>query len=149
MGIPAEEVPHFVRDYGGCHADTQRWLAAMGWLLIEVPVGPVYVSSWYGDNLTYPTIVSGPTVRSRDKKRTHVVVMLGNEMVYDPHPSGAGLLADCRHYVLAPRPDRYAPGMQEELERIAETIRDKEDKQPQYRDLVAAIEKTKKSVDAS
>lgn len=98
---PAAEVPHFVEQHYHNHGWSPdiiagKWLAAQGYRLLQTyPEG-----TWFGeircsesDWSELPAIVGGPTVRSKNQFQTHAVVKLGDVM-YDPHPSEAGLLAE-------------------------------------------------------
>lgn len=112
LGLPAEEVPHFLvlndnERTGDMDADTQRWLNARGY-------GMVYASTFGGrESLRYPcysadlkafpspvVIAAGPTPRSKKPGQHHAVVMQGGVMLYDPHPSEAGLTAITQEYLI-------------------------------------------------
>lgn len=51
-------------------------------------------------------LLSGPTVRTAENGVHHVVVALHGEMVWDPHPSRAGLLEVLEWGILGPVPQR-------------------------------------------
>lgn len=52
-------------------------------------------------------MMTGPTVRTPQNGRNHVVVAHHGEMVWDPHPSHAGLTEVNTWGVLAPFPDEW------------------------------------------
>jgi hypothetical protein len=139
IGVPAEEVPHFVRDYKGYDADAQRWLVARGWLMLEGSVSQIWIPQWHGDNFHYPMIVSGPTVRSKSSSNTHAVVYLDHKLVYDPHPSEAGILAETRYKTIIPYPDRKSPAVILSLQNILKENKDNDEKKLAMRDLRKAI----------
>ncbi len=100
IGLPAEEVPHFVAEEKG-NADVQSWLSEKGYVLISA--SNISVPRWFGDNIEYPVICCGPTVRSKKIGEHHAVIMMNNEVVYDPHPSESGLLATVNQYIIIPQ----------------------------------------------
>lgn len=102
--VPAEQVPHFMALNQG-DADIQRWLMARGYCQIRFdhPYGYpfIYTPGFHGDpEPLVPIIAIGPTVRSLLPSHQHAVVMVGGKVVYDPHPSDAGLLAVKYGYVI-------------------------------------------------
>ena len=111
IGREATNLPHWMRDAEHAEADTQRWLKERGWIMIEA--AKMWVPQWHGDSHYWPFIVYGPTVRSKTSRDTHAVVKLGQEIVYDPHPSEAGLLAELGMYAIfsigLPPGVRYGP----------------------------------------
>jgi hypothetical protein len=113
LGIPIEEVPHFMElslksENPSMHTLTQRWLNERGFWLVQTKSKPYAMQNW-GDNiLCPPMIVSGPTVRSKRPEEQHAVVMLNGMLLYDPHPSEAGLLAETDYaLIMAFYPNLY------------------------------------------
>jgi hypothetical protein len=95
LQVPAENVPHFLeealRDRMSMDPLTQRWLNARGWCLIESK--KFQFPRYYGDPFDgLPVIAAGPTERS----------MMHEKLVYDPHPSNAGLTAVTEEYLVVP-----------------------------------------------
>lgn len=109
---PAIEVPHFVEigEQTGKSADAlaQKWLHEQGYWLLKSDVTslygpPFYISRYAEDPVdVLPVICCGPTVRSKKPTNTHCVVMDGETVLYDPHPSEAGLLAVTSRYLIVP-----------------------------------------------
>lgn len=110
LGLPAEDVPHFLQGDDGeynpcCDADTQRWLNGRGYVLTYA-----YSQGRTQRALGFPCyskecpsvalIAAGPTPRSRGLGKHHAVVMLDGQIVYDPHPSEAGLTAIAEEYLI-------------------------------------------------
>lgn len=102
VGLPAEEVPHFLKDAvdnpSSCDmdADTQEWLNQRGWYIAEVK--QCHFHRWARSGFLPPAVIAcGPTARSTKMGQHHAVIMRADELLYDPHPSGAGLTAiiDC------------------------------------------------------
>ncbi len=90
LDLDVLDVPNFCGDYwthdGEWFRQTNKWLASRGLRYIEFSFG-----DWVALDHGLPdvhTIVAGPGPRGCD----HCVVWLGDAMVHDPHPSGAGLL---------------------------------------------------------
>ena len=103
LQVPAETVPHFVRDGRSADADTQRWLNQRGFVLIEVGKVGFSLHGWGRDDvIRLPVIECGPTVRSKKRGAHHAVVAISGELVYDPHPSGAGLLCATEQWLIIP-----------------------------------------------
>lgn len=112
LGLPAEEVPHFVMTADGKHnhnddADTQRWLNGRGLQMCLVSSyggrEALRYPCWHEDVEKFPppvVIAVGPTVRSKSRGHYHAVVMRGNELLYDPHPSEAGITAVVEQYLI-------------------------------------------------
>lgn len=90
LGLPAEEVPHFLHEspQGCMTSETQRWLNARGYILWKE--GEHYTHG--GSEVFLPSIVCGPTVRSKKQGDHHAVVTNGWNLLYDPHPDSAGVL---------------------------------------------------------
>ena len=107
LGIPASDVPHFLKDdidsrgtdgWRDCDDRTQQWLNERGFVLARVTGG--YLGFDYLKNHVVPVIKCGPTPRSQKMHQHHAVVYLGDSMVYDPHPSSAGLTAVTDQFLL-------------------------------------------------
>ena len=109
LNIPREEVPHFLqeeRDSGKTmDPNTQTFLNKRGWVMIWVK-GHIEFPRWGGDKgvdfIPQPIIECGPTIRSKKKGDHHAVVAINGELVYDPHPSEAGILVVSDRYILYP-----------------------------------------------
>lgn len=101
LQVPAEEVPHFYdrTQFESAEADAQRWLNARGYALVTTRAS-FDVPRWHGDDVELPLIVSGPTERSRGMGKLHAVVKVGMKVVYDPHPSEAGLTAEVQQSMI-------------------------------------------------
>lgn len=107
LQLPAAQVPHFLLDdsgNGGCSVDTktQTWLNERGYvLLLSRAFG---IPRMHGGNplADYPRIVCGPSPRSKRMGAHHACVAIGQTIVYDPHPSGAGLTAITDEYMVVP-----------------------------------------------
>lgn len=104
LQMPAEHVPHFVAHNGGLHyeADTQTWLAVRGFTLIQCKSRLQFPRMDGKPFSPLPVITCGPTPRSSRMGQTHAVVYFGGAMVYDPHPSEAGLTAITEEYIIVP-----------------------------------------------
>lgn len=104
IGVPAIEVPHFCRDFGSSFdSETQKWLNARGWVMIEVMHGaPVALNIYASEKTDFPVMACGPTVRSVTPYQQHAVVnsVSWGRTIYDPHPSEAGLLAVTKRYLI-------------------------------------------------
>lgn len=107
IGLPADAVPHFLQDdidsrerddWKDCDDRTQAWLNERGFVLVRVNGRNLHFDYLKTDRV--PVIKCGPTPRSQRMHQHHAVVYLGNEMVYDPHPSNAGLTAVCDQYLI-------------------------------------------------
>lgn len=111
LGLPASDVPHFQAGegarggdgkYSDLDADTQAWLNDRG--LMGVHVGgrnEFRFSCWHGIGFQQPPLISsGPSERSRGMGRHHAVVTVGGKVVYDPHPSEAGLTAITEQWLI-------------------------------------------------
>lgn len=116
LQLPAVIVPHFVKialETGKeptCLA--QAWLSDRGFWFLQVDGStsfgdghPIHLPHYEATDIKpFPIICTGPTVRSKNQSQTHCVVMAGSEILYDPHPSEAGLLAINRRYLIVPQP---------------------------------------------
>jgi hypothetical protein len=109
LQVPASEVPDFLglclKENGDMHGLTQRWLNARG--LFMASSKDFWFTSY--ETLEIPVIACGPTPRSLRMHQNHAVVMCGGQMVYDPHPSEAGLTAVTDEYLIARFVDIAAP----------------------------------------
>lgn len=118
VGVPAEDVPHFVAQRSGsCDADTQAWLNERGFLMLHVEgdgrggQGGSF-PRWGGRPFPEPAVIAcGPTQRSRGLGKHHAVVLVEGKIVYDPHPTDAGLTAIVERYFIFPvqKNDRSLP----------------------------------------
>jgi hypothetical protein len=98
LQIPWNRVPHFNKISNHLTADTQRWLNKKGYVLVG---GKITFPRWHGDEkANLPVIACGPTPRSRGIGKHHAVVMVDDKIVYDPHPSEAGLTAITDSYII-------------------------------------------------
>ena len=104
INMPALEVPHFARDFGGSwDSEAQKWLNARGWVMIEVlHQAPVALNIYASEKADFPIMACGPTVRSRTQHQQHAVVnsVAWGRTIYDPHPSEDGLLAVAQRYLI-------------------------------------------------
>lgn len=112
LGLPAEQVPHFMRKDDGTRnfndePDTQRWLNDRGYQLVgvrsiggrEVVRYPCYHED--ADQFPTPVVISvGPTNRSKGRGSNHAVVAQSDKVLYDPHPSEAGLTAVIEQFLI-------------------------------------------------
>lgn len=110
LGLPAEEVPHFLRNEDGTlnhsiDADTQSWLNERGYVMLfanalGMSMG-LHFPRWGKKPFDLPALITcGPTERSRGLGKHHAVVTIGDGIVYDPHPSEAGLTAIVEQYLI-------------------------------------------------
>jgi hypothetical protein len=91
LHIELEEVPHFHHD--GCAADVfwdrvEDWLDEHNRLLTYAKQGNMF------------SIASGPSVRGT----THCVIMCDDQLIWDPHPSRAGLVSETHRFYLLHKP---------------------------------------------
>lgn len=112
VGKPAGDVPHFAVDAHGnynhqCDPDTQKWLNAQGYQMVCVQGHggrePISYPCYHEDlaHFPEPVLISvGPTCRSKGRGRYHAIVTQGREVLYDPHPSNAGLTAVTEQYLI-------------------------------------------------
>ena len=93
LEISLEDVPHFVETSPDAwQKDLNQWLAARGLAFVDVwcpnPTNfQWYVTEQLGHVGFY--ILSGPSPRHKDVD--HAVIAKGGEIVFDPHPSKAGI----------------------------------------------------------
>lgn len=109
LQLPAEEVPHFLQvalDEQTHDMDprTQRWLNERGFVLVEASFIRLPCGGTGGlrDRPLVPVIACGPTQRSKAMGQHHAVVMVGDKVVFDPHPDDNGLLAIVDTYLVLP-----------------------------------------------
>ncbi len=95
LEIPLEEVPHFVegnQDAYFWRKELNVWLAPRGLSFVEIWCPNLANFRWYADeqlaNVGY-YVLSGPSPRQKNVE--HAVIAKGGEIVFDPHPSKAGL----------------------------------------------------------
>jgi len=105
LGLPADDVPHFLdkdgKYNGALDADTQLWLNERGFAMIFASSeNQIRYPCWHGKGVKIPLISCGPTERSRGMNKHHAVVTVGTTLVYDPHPSEAGLTAITDQYLI-------------------------------------------------
>lgn len=107
LQVPAESVPHFVRDSESCMADTQLWLNDRGFLLVAGGRGVTLgFHRWHGvkgEPAHHPVISCGISPRTAKPGQHHAVVKVNDVMVYDPHPSNGGLVWVVEEFIIVPR----------------------------------------------
>ena len=91
MEMPLEQVPHFAHSGSPevCWDLFEDWFNEQGYT--------VRFSGIVDKNCNY--LAAGPTVRGTQ----HMVVMHGDKVIHDPHPSRAGLLDIAHTFVLVPK----------------------------------------------
>ncbi len=99
IGRDAQLVPHFLQEFGPSEydAETAKWLRKKGYEIIYVD----NAMSLHG-TMRLPMIAVGPTERSKGLGKWHSVVYKDGKMVYDPHPSEAGLTLIAGYYIIVP-----------------------------------------------
>lgn len=104
LQLPPSEVPDFLGEALESESDmdgiTQKWLNERGFVLANTSSRIWFPHS--EDMPKIPWLACGPSPRSKALHQHHVVVMIGNEMVYDPHPDGTGLTAIMDNYIIFP-----------------------------------------------
>lgn len=106
IGLPAEDVPHFVQGSADPMGDTQKWLNERGAILVGVRGKPFDFTAWWDESsreslaLQLPVIQCGPTARTRQRGQHHAVVSYKGELVYDPHPDATGLIWNVEEYLI-------------------------------------------------
>lgn len=107
LGVDASEVPHFLeqeindRYNRSMDPDTQEWLNERGLFLACIHGSrAIGFPRWNRTKIEVPLISCGPTERSRGMGRHHAVVTIGDTVVYDPHPSEAGLTAITEQWLI-------------------------------------------------
>lgn len=93
LSLPISEVPHFLKDAGG-DADLfwqgmQSFLAQRGYTLLEASR---HWNFFGADGIDVYHEISGPSPRGNGL--FHAVVGCNGQVVFDPHPSRAGLAGD-------------------------------------------------------
>lgn len=91
LGLDMDDVPHFA-----AMAEDEWQDAFTAWLFTGNLLWVVLDVEYVPEGM--PCLLSGPSPRGVD----HLVVGVGAEMVFDPHPSRAGLVSIDRVWVLAP-----------------------------------------------
>jgi hypothetical protein len=108
LGLPARKVPHFlanaIRKKRSMDCLTQEWLNKRGLFLALVKRGDIVFPRYWTkepDKTEWPPIIScGPTPRSKQIGDHHATVTIHGKLVYDPHPSNAGLTAITDQYMI-------------------------------------------------
>jgi len=105
LQLPIDDVPHFLmwakKNGSSMHPDTQKWLNERGYCLVQA--NEFSFPRWAGKGFDgMPVIASGPTSRSKTMREHHAVIMLGDKLLYDPHPSEDGLTAVTQMYLVVP-----------------------------------------------
>lgn len=113
LGLPAEDVPHFGCAEDGewnhcCDPDTQKWINHRGYVIAYASAvggsrSAFVVPHYSADSDIFhsmPLIACGPTQRSIGLGKHHAVVMVGSDIVYDPHPSESGLTAIIEQWLI-------------------------------------------------
>lgn len=100
LRVDPQDVPHFVEaSRDDPMRNTARWLRERGFLLIDAK--NIRTPEWdCPEAEEVPVIACGPTMRSKAMGEHHAVILVQGELVYDPHPSRAGLTAICREYAV-------------------------------------------------
>lgn len=83
-GMPYDDVPHFVELAG-----QDCWLALLWWCEWKG-----FTFEWDSDDPGIPCIAKGPSPRDPMSGKTHAVVWAHGHVVFDPHPSRAGLAGE-------------------------------------------------------
>lgn len=109
LQLPASEVPDFLGEAMEKCSDTdgltQKWLHERGFFMLAMRGCDFWLSYFHGTQKpVIPWLACGPTPRSMKAGQHHVVVMVGDEMVYDPHPDNTGLTAITNSYLIFPIP---------------------------------------------
>lgn len=103
LNRPAKSVPHFVAEHG--HEgiiQAARWLRINEFWMLQAD--RITEADWDCPvEEDIPLIVCGPSPRSTGMGQYHAVIKLQGEIVYDPHPSEAGLTAEINAYAIVPR----------------------------------------------
>lgn len=91
LDLPISEVPHFLRDAEGDPTiyweSLQAFVRQHGYAYLTVPAKTG--CAFYGDDGPIYHEISGPSPRGNGV--SHAVVGCNGEIVFDPHPSKAGL----------------------------------------------------------
>lgn len=92
LDLPISQVPHFLQEANGDPSDfwdgLQSFLNARGFAHLETP----RLWTFWGEHADIYHEISGPSPRGNGLY--HAVVGLNGEIVFDPHPSRAGLAGD-------------------------------------------------------
>lgn len=114
IGVKAAEVPHFLADEmrdtrRSMDADTQEWLNERGWYIVEAERFRFH--RWSTSDYEVPAVIAcGPSPRSQKMGEHHAVIMVGEKVVYDPHPSEAGLTYISERWLVFRIRDESLPG---------------------------------------
>lgn len=112
LQVPAESVPHFLKEALAQERNedcmTQEWLNERGYCLIQVEDAIIF-HTFQTPFKGIPVIEAGPTERSRGMGKHHCIVTYERKMVYDPHPSNAGLTYVAHRYLIVPLYERFHP----------------------------------------
>ena len=94
LELPIAEVPHFLQDANGDPDEywlaLQRFCREHGFVYLTVPARSG--GAFFGDEGQVFHEISGPSPRGNGV--SHAVVGCNGEVVFDPHPSRAGLAGD-------------------------------------------------------
>lgn len=101
LDLPISTVPHFLQSANGNADDYWRLLQdfcrGYGYAYLTVPA--TSGASFFGDDGAVYHEISGPSPRGGGV--THAVVGRNGEIVFDPHPSRAGLLGSAQDWNFA------------------------------------------------
>lgn len=115
IGVPAASVPHFLEDQMNDQSrsmdpDTQEWLNERGWYIVEADQFRFH--RWMSSKYGVPAVIAcGPSPRSQKMGDHHALIMIGNKVVYDPHPSEAGLTYISERWLVFRIRDESLPGI--------------------------------------
>lgn len=97
LGLRVDEVPHFVL-YLSWWEETRRWLQSRGQDLAYAQHGDDMHQRWCASEPSTPVVVSGPSPRG---DFWHAAVgLVDGTVLWDPHPSRAGLRGVEEFFVL-------------------------------------------------
>lgn len=94
LELPITEVPHFLKESGGDSTNywerLQAFCRSRGFAYLVIPARSG--GGFFGDDGDVFHEISGPSPRGNGI--THAVVGCNGQIVFDPHPSRAGLAGD-------------------------------------------------------
>ena len=94
LELPISEVPHFLQEANGDPSDywdsLQAFLSKHGYAYLCLPARSG--AAFFGEGVDVFHEIAGPSPRGNGI--THAVVGRNGEIVFDPHPSRAGLAGD-------------------------------------------------------